>query len=296
MRKTMTEAITTNRIRKAVAAIKAERPAYATLLDFYEALFVAQEIMKEKFFSDPVEISQELISVKMKEGFPLVSVAEFPIPPDGPRHFLTTICRLVPQENALLSEAASRLSTAIDDGTLDASALFSHLLQTDDVSLENMAGKVAVDKAVLAFFAYHSIRPFLLECSEKLSGYLEGQAPWEKGYCPVCGSVPALSIINEQGKRLLSCSVCGHEWVSPRLFCPFCENKEQKSLHYFFSEEEKGYRVDMCDKCRKYIKTLDLREIKHPVYPFLEYVSTLHLDMKAQEQGLESGLPLWLQT
>jgi FdhE protein len=91
------------------------------------------------------------------------------------------------------------------------------------------------------------------------------------------------------------CSFCSHEWASGRIFCPFCENREQKTLHYFFSEEEKGYRVDVCDRCQKYIKTIDTREMERLVYLFVEQISTLHLDMLAQEQGLESGLPLWLQ-
>jgi FdhE protein len=67
------------------------------------------------------------------------------------------------------------------------------------------------------------------------------------------------------------------------------------TLHYFFSEEEEDYRVDVCDACKKYLKTVDTRKIEHPVYALVEQISTLHLDMLAQEQGLESGSPLWLR-
>jgi hypothetical protein len=35
--------------------------------------------------------------------------------------------------------------------------------------------------------------------------------------------------------------------------------------------------------------------MKRPVHPYVEQVSTLHLDMLAREKGLESGIPLWLQ-
>jgi hypothetical protein len=35
--------------------------------------------------------------------------------------------------------------------------------------------------------------------------------------------------------------------------------------------------------------------MKHPVYPLVEQISTMHLDLLAQEEGLESGSPLWLQ-
>jgi formate dehydrogenase maturation protein FdhE len=67
-------------------------------------------------------------------------------------------------------------------------------------------------------------------------------------------------------------------------------------LGFDLSEEEEGYRVDVCDQCRKYIKTFDTRKIKRPVYLFVEQLTTLHLDMLAQNQGLQSGHPLWLKT
>jgi FdhE protein len=103
-------------------------------------------------------------------------------------------------------------------------------------------------------------------------------------------------MLREDGQRSLLCSLCGHEWAIQRIFCPFCDNKDQETLHYFFSEQERDYRVDVCDQCKKYIKTIDTREMKRPVYAFVEQISTLHLDMLAQEQGLESGIPPWLQT
>ena len=67
-------------------------------------------------------------------------------------------------------------------------------------------------------------------------------------------------------------------------------------MNYFFSEEEEDYRVYVCDQCKKYIKTVDIRKTKRPVCLFVEEITTLHLDMLAQEQGLKSGTPLWLQT
>jgi len=53
--------------------------------------------------------------------------------------------------------------------------------------------------------------------------------------------------------------------------------------------------VDVCDKCKKYVKTIDVRKLQRPMYPVVEQIATLHLDMMAREQGLESGISLWLQ-
>ena len=52
-------------------------------------------------------------------------------------------------------------------------------------------------------------------------------------------------------------------------------SSDSKDLHYIFSEEEKDLRVDLCDKCNKYLKTLDMREVDRLIYPPLEQVATL---------------------
>jgi FdhE protein len=67
-------------------------------------------------------------------------------------------------------------------------------------------------------------------------------------------------------------------------------------LHYLYSESEKAFRVDCCENCRKYIKTVDARSANRPIYPPLEQVASLHLDIKAREGGFEAGIPLHLTT
>jgi FdhE protein len=51
----------------------------------------------------------------------------------------------------------------------------------------------------------------------------------------------------------------------------------------------------LCDRCKKYIKALDTRKVDRLIYPPLEQISTLHLDIKAQEMGFEPGIKLLMQ-
>jgi FdhE protein len=92
----------------------------------------------------------------------------------------------------------------------------------------------------------------------------------------------------------LICGFCWHPWPVKRVFCPFCENRDGKTLHYFYSEEEKDTRVDLCDNCKKYIKALDTKKVARLIYPPLEQLSTMHLDIKAQEMGFEPGIKLFM--
>jgi FdhE protein len=290
------EMATVDHIRKAVAAAQANRPAYKEILDFYEELFLAQEAVKGQMQLEPMEISKELLSVKRQEHLPLINKTDFAVDTKGARALLRKICELAVEANKALAEAAPKIAHALDRGTLEASVLFSKTLSEDEAYFDEVARTLEVDGKVLAFMAYFSMKPSISLCAEQLATYLDKDGPWEKGYCPICGSPPALSMLCDEGQRSLLCSFCGHQWQTLRIYCPFCSNRNQNTLYYFFSEEEEGYRVDVCDRCKKYIKTVDIRKMKRPIHTFVEQISTLHLDMLAQEQGLESGIPLWLRT
>ncbi len=287
--------VTVDHIQKAVAAVKAERPAYEELLEFYEKIFLAQEKAKEQVQLRSIQIPDELLSIKWEEGFPLIDRADFAVDVKASEALLRELCRVAMETNEVLAQAGTRLVDALDEETLQASTLFSKILSEGIQGFQEVAQELGVDEKILAFFIYNSLRPSLSLCAEQLAGYFDEDVLWKKGYCPVCGSPPALSILRDEGNRFLVCSFCGHEWHTQRIYCPFCNNQDHTKLHYFFGEEEKHYRVNVCDVCKKYLKTVDTRELKHPIYFLLEQISTLHLDLLAQEQGLESGSPLWLQ-
>jgi len=137
--------------------------------------------------------------------------------------------------------------------------------------------------------AYSSLKPSLVKFSGMISRYLATENEWEKGYCPVCGSMPELSILEENGKRSFLCGFCGHQWQSKRVYCPFCENTDHDTLRYYEIEDEEEYRVDVCDKCHRYIKTVDMRKLSRPVYLPLESISTPYIDVRFREMGYSPG-------
>jgi len=101
-----------------------------------------------------------------------------------------------------------------------------------------------------------------------------------------------MAFLDKDGKRHLKCCFCSHEWLVKRMGCVFCENNDKDYQHYFFNNEEKEYRVNLCDNCHNYIKMVDLRQIERAFYPKLEQIATLHLDMQAKEKGYaNAGAP-----
>jgi FdhE protein len=102
---------------------------------------------------------------------------------------------------------------------------------------------------------------------------------WQKPGCPVCGSPPVLSILDADGNRNLICEFCWSQWGVPRIRCPFCLETDSRKLHYKSTDQEKEYRIDVCDSCRSYVKTVDIRELDRPFYAPLESIVTAHLDV-----------------
>jgi len=127
-------------------------------------------------------------------------------------------------------------------------------------------------------------------------GFLDRLAP----ACPDdlrCGGPPSLSVRrpqegSEAGERFLFCPLCGHEFRFSRVRCPGCLEESPAALPHFQSDRHPGVRVEACDSCRRYVKSLDLTLDARPV-PEVDDLVSVAVDLWAQEQGytrLEPGL------
>ncbi len=113
---------------------------------------------------------------------------------------------------------------------------------------------------------------------------------WEEGRCPVCRSVPSLSFITQDGGRTLYCSYCESVGKWHRIGCPYCRNRDAERLEIIAAEEERGFRADLCDGCRSYVKTINA-PLLHDYTPDLLDIISLPLDLLAQERGYERLAP-----
>ena len=98
----------------------------------------------------------------------------------------------------------------------------------------------------------------------------------------------------------------GEDWIFTRrekseTFVKIPLLEKAKAIMSIYADQLYGEKGDLLlpvysnQKCNKYLKTIDVRKMTHPLYPLVEQISTLHLDLLAREQGLESGSPIWLQ-
>jgi FdhE protein len=105
--------------------------------------------------------------------------------------------------------------------------------------------------------------------------------------CPLCLTKPQVGVLRPEGdggKRSLICALCSNEWEFRRIVCPACGEEDVHKLAVYSSPEFGHVRVEACDTCRTYIKTVDLTKDGHAV-PVVDELATIPLNLWAAEHG-----------
>ncbi len=276
------------KLKERIQQIKKKRPGYREILDFYQKVKEAQANVKSSLKIDPIHLKKEWKELLSKEGFSLIQKEDFPLDIESSVKLFQTLCQIGRETNPHMAEQARKIEEAIEKKRIDLKQFLKKGLK--EQRIEQVADELGLDKKFFPFLIQGSTKPSIEAGMEKLRSELDPEM-WLKGYCPVCGSLPFLSLLKEDvGKRYLICSYCGYEWRIDRMFCPFCSNKEQESLHYLFAEGEEAYRIDLCEKCHQYIKTIDYRKLEKSD-PVLEDLATLHFDILASQKGYKRPVP-----
>jgi formate dehydrogenase maturation protein FdhE len=111
------------------------------------------------------------------------------------------------------------------------------------------------------------------------------------GRCPFCGGGPWVAArregsLMEGARRQLACALCGVEWPFGRILCPSCLEQDPVKLPSFTSQTHPTVRIEACETCRRYVKSLDLSEDARPI-PEVDDLVSLSMDLWAREQGYE---------
>ena len=141
-------------------------------------------------------------------------------------------------------------------------------------------------RGLLRYLGWTALRRFLSPVVDAFAEWRD-EEQWLRGYCPICGSLPAmaqLAGIDPGRARFLSCGCCGARWRFRRTGCLFCENKDDLRLAVMAIEGEAGLRIDYCRSCGGYIKTCCSGEIDQFL---MQDWTSLHLDIIARDRGLK---------
>jgi FdhE protein len=277
-----------DKIKKRVETIVKERPSHKQVLGFFKDIINEQYLILPKIKIVPVEIDKEDAKSKTIQGFPLVEKRTLALDIPSATRLFRRLCKIL-SKNKKTTRDAELITQAMRNKKIDLPELLKQAESENDEYITTLSKKLGVKEDVLSFLARNSIKPIYETYAKELKDYVD-QERWWKGYCPICGSEPYIAELKNEGgaegARFLVCSSCNFEWRFNRVKCPFCENDNHEKLRYFFAEKEgRAYRVDVCEKCKRYIKTIDTNKLGIDFIPLLEDIGTLHLDILAQKEG-----------
>ena len=140
------------------------------------------------------------------------------------------------------------------------------------------------DESLGRFTALSVLQPYV----EYLGRHANTPTPAvRRPFCPFCRSKPLAGVLRPEGegaKRSLVCSFCFTEWDYLRIACPACEESRDEKMCVYTASQFELARVEACETCRTYIKTVDLAKNGRAV-PEVDELAAIPLTLWAAEQG-----------
>lgn len=275
-------------------AMKQKRPDYSDVIDTFSDLYQTQAGLARAFAEhdfglaapDPERSRQGVSLLADAPGFQCAEQIE-----ESRKAVLPVLMESFP-----FADQLRVLEEKVESGGLDMHRLALAYLRSEAASFQRTSDEIGVSTQVLAFAVRCVLGPVLAGLARSMAGVLD-KMPWTQGYCPVCGSTPAIAslsrpepadnegLVGGGGKKRLTCSLCSHQWTFRRDHCPSCGNSDAEQKELLFAEGAKHERIEACKKCGSYLLCVDLREMEGELRLEAMPLALLHLDLIAQERN-----------
>jgi FdhE protein len=227
------------------------------------------------------------VAAKLARGVPALAGEPIPVPVPVLTPTLLQLCDALAAGGA--GAAAEHIKAAIDGRMMDAGSLLTTSLNRDQTALRTAAVHGGLAPDLLWLVAELAVSPFVHALQRLLFGSATGELDaaletWNRGYCPACGSWPAIAEV-VGGHRTLRCSFCASAWELTTYACIYCGESGEPFVTAAPDEARKDRRVELCRACGGYLKTADLTELSP--FPLLSIsdIETTDLDVAAMEHG-----------
>lgn len=264
---------------------EAEQPLPSSL-EFYRRILTIQNKAKLPDLSDAFIELKRKANERLSQGKPIIAFPDLNIDWTSFQKLFNEIVNVTTEflstetkELDELKQIETNLNTLKDE----AERWFGIKTLSHDSTIKNNSITPLLSSMLQATFY-----PFLAAYADTLLP-LVPQETWHKRYCPICGGGPDFAFLDKErdGARWLLCSRCDATWLFYRLVCPHCGNDDQKTLAYF-TDDSNLYRLYVCEKCHRYLKSIDLRKTESEILLPLERIMTLDLDRQAHEADYKS--------
>jgi formate dehydrogenase maturation protein FdhE len=268
-------------VLRALEAARERHEGLAELLDFYHDLFDVQFQAKAEA-PDPELRDEMAMRWRLEGGIPQLTFDQLGLDGEPFAQLVSQVAAVLLRHNPTWQAEWEHWSPA------ELLAQARRIFETWDTLTAPKANSTheGYDEAwtghAMALAVGFALAPYLQRASDTILPHLD-LTLWAQNYCPICGGRPNFAVLEEtRGARQLMCSRCNSLWSYRRVGCPFCQTQEQQK---YYPSEDGVYRLYVCVTCNRYLKTIDLRGVHRQVYPVIERLLTVGMDLAAQQEG-----------
>jgi FdhE protein len=272
-------------------AIARSRPDLAPAVELQRRLLatVAEVlIVLERGRVPRLSLPARYLATKLARGVPVLADEPVPVPVSVLGPALTEFCQALAEGGA--GDAARHVRDAIAGGQIDAGSLLTASLSRQQTAIRAGATHRGLAPDLVWLVAELAVSPFVyllqrtLFSGPKDETLLGALASWNHGYCPACGSWPALAEV-VAGHRTLRCSFCSSAWELRARACIYCAEGGEPFVTVAPNNDHPERRLEACGACAGYLKTIDLNELSPFPSLSISDIETTDLDVAAMQQG-----------
>jgi len=229
------------------------------------------------------------LATKLGSGIPALAGEPIPMPSDM---LSTTVVKL---SQALVAggggAASSEMLDAIHGARLNIPAVLALALRRDHGALRAAATRAGVGHDLLWLVAELAVSPFAHAQLEAVFGAVPVDSPlaaalsaWSRGYCPLCGSWPALTE-DLGGVRRLRCALCAAAWELTDRACLYCGEAGERFATVTPDATRPRRCVETCGACHGYNKVVEAdTSMPFPLLALAD-LESIDLDIAAMANG-----------
>ena len=264
-------------------AVGLQRRTLGAQLDLVEALVLG-------LVAAPT-VPETAVLHRLADGVPVLRTDIPPLPIQQLAPAMGDLARAIARESGY--SAADLVARELDAGTVDAARLLALVYQRDQDGVRQLAIEHSlvldmlwlVGDLVVAPVVYLQQKIALRE-DQPDSPVREALGRWDQGYCPACGSWPALAEFF-YGERMLRCAFCACAWRLPAMGCTYCGERGDRFATIVPRREQIGRRLELCRSCGGFLKTLDVEDLTPFPLVAIEDLASSDLDQAALHHGFK---------
>ena len=272
-------------------AILEARPDLAPAIDLQRRLLTLVNELGRTIESGRLprlSLPPKYVAAKLARGVPALAGEPLPLPVPLLKNALVELSEALAAGGA--GETATHIRDAIDSGSVEPGSLLAASLTRNQTAIRVGASHRGLAPDLVWLVAELAVSPFVHALQRVLFDHPHEEMlrsaldAWNRGYCPACGSWPALAEV-VGGHRTLRCSFCSSAWELNTYACVYCDESGEPFVTAAPNDERKDRRVEVCTACGGYLKTVDLPELSP--FPLLSIsdIETTDLDVAAMEHG-----------